>query len=130
MHLQDQVNILFETSLSETGRSVTLLEVSNATGISATTLSQLRTGKMENPQLFTLRGLCKFFGVPLAYFDCTTREACFTVLQQLDSRQTISSSSAEIALRAARLSAENQAEVLKVLAWIEAAEKSGNQRSL
>ena len=43
-------------------------------------LSQLRTGKIKNPQLHTLREICRFFHVPLRYFETTSVEECYAIL--------------------------------------------------
>ncbi|GII34634.1 hypothetical protein [Planotetraspora mira] len=44
--------------------------ISEATGedLSSTTIWKLRTGRSDNPQLKTLKGLSTFFGVPIGYF--------------------------------------------------------------
>ena len=67
--VSDLLKILFEEVKHPSGRSYTMQEVSDGTGISLATISQMRTGKIKNPQLNTLRELCKFFKVPLRFFE-------------------------------------------------------------
>lgn len=48
-------------------RGLTLRDLADATGISNAYLSQLETGKVENPGVFTLLRLTKFYGVRLEW---------------------------------------------------------------
>ncbi len=120
--LAEQVNILFQHVLHPEGRPYTLDEVSQQCHVSVATLSQLRTGRITNPQLSTLRSLCRFFQVPLRYFETRSVEACYAVLaeKQPDDNTTELN---EIAFRAIHLSPEAQRDVLKVIQWVQAAER-------
>src|SRR5579871_5094902 len=80
LSLADQIKILFDSVRHAEGRPFTLQEVSDATGISLGTIGQMRSGKINNPQLNTLRALARYFHVPLRYFDTKTREECFSLL--------------------------------------------------
>lgn len=44
---------------------MTLRQVQDATGINNGYLSQLETGKIENPSVFTVKRLADFYGVPI-----------------------------------------------------------------
>lgn len=47
----------------EQGRTIGVTEVSKATGISRDTLTRLRAGKTDRPDLEVIDKLCAFFGV-------------------------------------------------------------------
>ena len=115
-----QLTILFDAVQHEDQRPFTLQEVSDATGISVGTLSQLRTGRIENPQLNTLREICRFFGVPLRYFETRTEQECYALIQGTDDDNTPELN--EIAFRATNLSPNSQRDVLTIIKWVQAAE--------
>lgn len=48
-------------------KGLTLRDVASSTGISNAYLSQLETGKVENPGVFTLLRLTEFYGVKLEW---------------------------------------------------------------
>ena len=48
----------------ERGRPITVTEVARATGISRDTLTRLRSGQTDRPDLEVLSKLCKFFDIP------------------------------------------------------------------
>lgn len=115
-----QLNILFDAVPHTDERPFTLQEVSDATGISVGTLSQIRTGRIENPQLHTLREICHFFGVPLRYFETRTEQQCYALIQGADNDDTPELN--EIAFRATNLSPNSQRDVLTIIKWVQAAE--------
>lgn len=103
-------------------------EVNAAIDVSLATLSQLRTGKIKNPQLHTLREICRFFHIPLRYFETRSAEECYAVLAggQAEAISPIN----EIAFRATHLSPKSQRDVLTIIQWVQAAEeqrKNGNR---
>jgi transcriptional regulator with XRE-family HTH domain len=126
--LSDQLNILIENVVSPVRRPYHLQEISEATGISTATLSQLRTGKNDNPQLATLRALCQFFNVPLRYFETTSREECLAILTESRNNQPAETGAnpeiSEIALRAVQLSPNSRKNLLTLLKWVEASERA------
>ena len=124
--LADQVNILLSARLHPSGRAYTLQEVSEATGIAAATISQMRTGRIKNPQLSTLRALSHFFNVPLRYFDTKTAEECYALLRP-DEDDDPPGGITEIAFRAIALSPEAQRDILTIIQWVLAAEKSARE---
>jgi transcriptional regulator with XRE-family HTH domain len=124
--LADQIQILFEAVRHPDGRSYTLQEVSEQTQVSLATLSQLRTGRIKNPQLSTLRALCAFFQVPLRYFDTRTTEECYAIVVQKEEEDTNPALN-EISFRATHLSPEAQEDILKVIQWVQAAEELRKQ---
>lgn len=121
LSLSEQLNILFEAVRHPEGRPFTMQEVSNAIDVSLPALSQLRTGKIKNPQLHTLREICRFFHVPLRYFETTSVEECYAILagKQEDEGSPIN----EIAFRAIRLSPESQRDILTIIRWVQAVEE-------
>lgn len=123
--LTDQLQILFETVRHTEDRPFTLQEVSNGTGISLGTISQMRTGKITNPQLNTLRAMCDFFGIPLRYFETRTREECYALLSA--SPPTDAPTMHEIAFRALHLSEDAQRDILTMIKWVQAAEAQHRQ---
>ena len=120
-----QLNILFENVLGEAKRPYTLQEVSDGTGISVSSLSQLRNGHIENPQLNTLRELCQFFGVPLRYFETKDEKECFAIIA--DDNEGNAPELNEIAFRATNLSENGQRDVLTIIKWVQAAEAQRKQ---
>jgi transcriptional regulator with XRE-family HTH domain len=117
----EQLRLLFETILHPDGRPYTLSEVSEQTGISLATISQLRNGKIKNPQLGTLRSLCQFFGVPLRYFETRAVEECYAILAEDRGQPTLEIN--EIAFRATSLSPKSQRDILTIIKWVQAAEQ-------
>ena len=109
------------------GRAFTLQEVSDATGVSLGTVAQMRNGKVQNPQLNTLRALCRFFEIPLRYFETRTREECYAILAE----PTPSAKPAlnEIAFRASGLSPEAQQDILRLLKVFEEEDKQRHESS-
>src|SRR5690606_4865064 len=121
LHLSQQVKILFDAVRREDGQPFTLQEVSDATGISLGTIGQMRSGKINNPQLNTLRALCRFFRVPLRYFETQTAEQCYALLtKQLPQAQPALN---EIAFRASGLSEDAQQDILALIKMFQEEEK-------
>lgn len=117
----EQIQILFDEVQHPEGRPYTLQEVSDRLDVSLATLSQLRSGRIKNPQLSTLRELCRFFNVPLRYFETHSREECYAILAE--GQETVSPALNEISFRATSLSPQAQQDVLKVIQWVQAAER-------
>lgn len=130
--LAKQLQILFEMIMDESGQPYTLKAVSQATGVSLPTLSQLKNGKITNPQLNTLRAICGFFDIPLRYFDTHTVDECRGIieLRQHNNDDSAVSENPEtdlFARMAATLSPQGQQDLLTVLRWARAAEKQIEQ---
>jgi transcriptional regulator with XRE-family HTH domain len=123
--ISTQLNILFEERLHVEQRPYMLKEVSEATGISVGTLSQLRTGRIENPQLNTLREICHFFDVPLRYFETRTMDECYAILTSKEDKSAVEIN--EIAFRATNLSEQSQQDILNIIKWVQAAEELRKQ---
>jgi transcriptional regulator with XRE-family HTH domain len=121
LSISEQLNILFEVIQHPDGRPFTLQEVSEQIDVSLATLSQLRTGRIKNPQFSTLRELCRFFDVPLRYFETTTREECYAILAGDKEAPPVALN--EIAFRASSLSPQAQQDILNVIKWVQAAEQ-------
>jgi transcriptional regulator with XRE-family HTH domain len=118
----DLLKILFEEVQHPSGRPFTMQEVSDATGVSLATISQMKTGKIKNPQLNTLRELCRFFKVPLRFFESQSVETCYALLQEKPEASTREIS--EIAFRATTLSPEAQQDILTIIKWVQSAEQA------
>lgn len=125
--LSEQIKILFASVRHPNGRPFTLQEVSEATQISLGTIGQMRSGKINNPQLNTLRALAQFFGVPLRYFETRTREECYALLSNpmLLEKPTLN----EIAFRASGLSAQAQQDILSLIKVFQQEEKQQRENS-
>ena len=119
--LAQQITLLFEVIRHPEGRSFTMQEVRTATGVSLATISQLRNGKISNPQLNTLRGLCEFFKVPLRYFETQTVEQCYAIFNGDNQPPTLPNN--EIAFRANALPEKAQRDILTLIKWVQAAEE-------
>lgn len=102
-------------------------EVCDQIGVSLATISQLRTGRIKNPQLNTLRELCHFFQVPLRYFETQSPEECYAILA--DNAPVPTPEINEIAFRATKLSPSSQRDVLTLIKWVQAAEHQRHEDS-
>ncbi|MEQ8677203.1 MAG: helix-turn-helix transcriptional regulator [Aggregatilineales bacterium] len=118
--LADQINILFEAITRADGRPYAMQEVAENIDVSLATISQLRNGKIKNPQLNTLRELCRFFDVPLRYFETTQPEECYALIANKGDLKVPQLN--EIAFRALKLSPQSQRDVLNIIKWAQAAE--------
>lgn len=121
LSLAEQIQLLFEARQHPDGRAYTMQEVSDATGVSVAAISQMRTGKISNPQLNTVRSLCRFFDVPLRYFETKTKAECYAIFNGDNKPPDIAVS--EIAFRANALSERAQQDILNMIRWVQAAEK-------
>ncbi|HEX2619338.1 MAG TPA: helix-turn-helix transcriptional regulator [Phototrophicaceae bacterium] len=120
----EQLRILFDEIKPSDNRPYTLKDVSQATGISLPTLSQLRNGKITNPQLSTLRAICHFFRVPLTYFDTRDIQECYAIIAKRDQGDGDQGDGINfIANMAATLTPEGQRDLLTVIQWARAAEQ-------
>lgn len=123
--LSEQIRVLFEAVQHPSGRPYTLQEVAAEIDVSLPTLSQIKNGKIKNPQLHTLREIGRFFNVPLRYFETKHVEECYALLAN---RQTEALSPLnEIAFRATQLSPESQQDILTIIRWVAAAEDQRRQ---
>ncbi len=125
--LSEQIKVLFDSVRHPEGRPFTLQEVSEATGVSLGTIAQMRSGKIQNPQLNTLRALCPFFGIPLRYFETTTREECYAILTNPSTlaKPVLN----EIAFRASGLPPRAQQDILSLIKVFQNEEKSRPQNA-
>lgn len=121
LELKDLVNFLFDTIRRADGETYTIQEVADELDISPATIHQLRTGRIKNPTLPTLKELGRFFKVPLNFFECRTYDECHQVLGAEGMKLT--PGTAKIAFRASKLSPKSQRDILKIIAWVEAAER-------
>ena len=121
LSLAQQIILLFEARRHPEGRPYTMQEVSDATGISVAAISQMRNGKITNPQLNTLLSLCKFFDVPLRYFETRTNEECYAIFDGDNQPPTLVNH--EISFRASALSEKAQRDILNMIKWVQAAER-------
>ena len=120
--VSEQLNILFDSVRHPDGRPYQLQEVGEATGISLGTISQMRAGKIKNPQLNTLRAIGHFFNVPLRYFETRTAEECYAIIANRADAGEMQAMS-EIAFRASSLPPRAQQDILTVIKWVQAAEQ-------
>lgn len=72
-HFAKRLNKLFKRRLREDGKPYSHQDVAEGTGISPSTISRLRSGKESNPTFQTIYQICRFFNVPVSYFDPEVR---------------------------------------------------------
>ena len=120
--LKDLVNFLFEHVQHPDGRTYITQEVADQVRISHATINQLRTGRNKNPTVPTLQEIARFFGVPLNFFECSTEDECYAILAG-QRPEDLPGPVAEIAFRASGLSEKSQQDILKIITWVEAAER-------
>ena len=120
--LKDLINFLFENILHPEGRPYITQEVADEVRISHATINHLRTGRNKNPSVPTLQEIARFFDVPLNFFECSSYDECFAMLSG-QSPEDLPGAVAEIAFRASNLSPKSQMDILKIILWVEAAER-------
>lgn len=121
LQAKDVVTFLFRTVTRPDGCPYTPSEVSAHLSISSATINQLMTGKIKNPTLPTATELCRFFDTSLDIFQCKTYDECYAVLARRHVEP--GSLAAEIGMRALGLSPENRQLLLRIISWVEAAER-------
>ncbi len=127
--VKDLLDFLFKHIHHPEGRSYTVTEVADATGLSYVTIYTLLQGRSKKPTLPTVQALSDFFGVPLSFFECKSYEECYSVLenvQDADEAQEALPANVElgeIIFRARELSPEAQHDLLTLVKWVQAAER-------
>jgi transcriptional regulator with XRE-family HTH domain len=121
--IAELIDLLFEVIHRPDGKMYSEREVSERVNITHKTLNHIRTGKTPNPGINAVREICRFFGISLAYFDCQTREECYTFLRERKYPEPLARSANEIMFRALELSEGARQDVLNVMRWVEAAER-------
>jgi transcriptional regulator with XRE-family HTH domain len=120
--LKDLINFLFVHVQHPDGRPYITQEVADKVRISHATINQLRTGRNKNPSVPTLQEIAGFFNVPLSFFECSSEEECYAVLAG-QRPEDLPGMIAEIAFRASGLTEHSQRDLLKIITWVEAAER-------
>jgi transcriptional regulator with XRE-family HTH domain len=110
--LARKFEILLDEAAAAHGRSHSMTALSEDTGLALNTLSRLKTGRIEDPRLSTLRLIAGFFDISLDYFSCRTEDACFEFLKDERRRR---STVPEIATRVREMSGEVMEEVNKMV---------------
>lgn len=67
------LNLLIDNIPDEQGDKYSLSEISRQTGISVNALGHYRRGSHTNPTYDNIVTMMDFFGMPLAYLDCTNK---------------------------------------------------------
>ena len=127
--IAELVNLLFEEILHPDGRPYTEKEVSQQVNITHKTLNHIRTGNTPNPGIATIREISRFFGVSLAFFDVSSIEECYELLNERDETATSVPSVSEITFRSLDLSEESRKDILQIIQWVEAAERERKKDS-
>jgi transcriptional regulator with XRE-family HTH domain len=117
--LADLLKLLFVHIRKPNGRTYTVMEVADASGIKYESIRAIKLGRSLNPSLNTLLPLAKFFGVSLSYFEAETKEAALDIINQ---EIKVIPLSHRYAFRIANLSESAQRDIVRVLAWIEEAD--------
>lgn len=81
--LSRMIDLLFEYGQDVTGKRVTYQSVAEATGLSWSSIRNLRVSEDANPNYRTLRAIADFFGVGLGYFNCLTEEECREYIEHI-----------------------------------------------
>lgn len=114
------LNLLFEHVRDEEGQTYTDAAVAKATGMSQSSLSALRRNITNNPRLDNLKAVANFFGVSLNYFNASSIEEGISLIA---SARHQSQPDAELAMRLTNLSDEARADLERILAWVQKADK-------
>ena len=113
--LARKFEILLDEAAATHGRSRSMTALSEDTGIALNTLSRLKTGRIEDPRLSTLRLIAGFFDISLDYFSCRTEAGCFEFLKDERRRR---STVPEIATRVRAMSDDVVSEIEKMVDYI------------
>jgi HTH-type transcriptional regulator, competence development regulator len=97
-------------------RGYSLRQVEDATGISNTYLSQLERGDAQNPSPDKLQALAKYYGVP--YTDLMREAGYLERLEKSATNQEDDLSAMQAALMSAKLSPEEEAQVVKYIQFL------------
>lgn len=117
----EKLALLFE--FEGEGKSVST--VASAIGISQSTLSRLKAGKIETNIGITL-ALCKYFGVGLEYFDLPTEAECKNYLASLNDVEH-DPLMVELSGELDKLSSQELTNVLAMLSWLEVSGSTGEE---
>lgn len=111
---QEQMRILIETLPAPDGTPYKLAAIAQAIAVSEQSLTYLLDGRTQFPRLNTARRLCRFYGISLDYFTCTSEAECRVYLVQHAS-QNASPMIREIEEQSGTLSISGKRRVLRLL---------------
>lgn len=117
----DLLNLLFEVIKHTDGKPYRMQDLAQAADISQASVSLMCSGKNPNPRFDTVYRICRFFAVPLSYFEAGSREEALDIIAT--SRIPKSPEADLIALRATHLSPEAQRDVLRMMEYARRAEQ-------
>lgn len=115
--MPEQVRLLIRYGRGRTGDVVTIDALLANIDLSRQGLHNLLNGKSRNPRIGTLRSLCNFYQVPLAYFDCVSEAECIEFLAT--NGRLVSDDVTELVQISSGLSPRGQRSVIGLLDMLE-----------
>ena len=131
--MQEKVNLLFihiPDPGNAGGQQYSVSYVSEQIGCSPGAVSSIRHGRTKKPKMETLAGLAKFFDVPLNYFQLETEEDCIKMIQDREINDVFDQQISTLAVKFRALSKEGREDILRMLDYIIAFEKTHQADSL
>lgn len=119
--IPELVRLLIRFGRGRTGDVVTIDTLLANIDLSRQGLHNLLNGKSRNPRIGTLRSLCNFYQIPLAYFDCGSEAECIEFLARYG--RLVSDDVTELVQISSGLSPRGQRSVIGLLDMLES---SGN----
>lgn len=111
---RQQLTLLIAHTVNAQGKSYSLVEVAEGSGLSLQGLHYLLEGRNDSPRMETSYRLCEFFGVSLDYFDCATENECLSYLAT-QGRETSPSVITEIDQEVHKLSDKGRRNVFSMI---------------
>jgi transcriptional regulator with XRE-family HTH domain len=115
--IAEQVRLLIHYGRGRTGEVVTIDKLLANINLSRQGLHNLLNGTSCNPRIGTLRSLCAFYKIPLAYFDCGSEAECLEFLARMG--RLVSDDMAELVRISSGLSPRGQRSVISLLDMLE-----------
>lgn len=121
LSVPELVCLLYKHRRKPDGGSYIDRDVSEATGISQSSLSAIRRGTIQNPRIDNIKALCRFFNVKLAYFEATSENEA---LDMIAAGRSEESYEMKLAMRLNRLSEDARKDLERILTYVMRADRS------
>jgi transcriptional regulator with XRE-family HTH domain len=118
--IETLLDLLFKVVRKLDGSVYTNPEVADGSGVNYSTLAAIRSGRIPNPGVETLRQLSDFFNVSMDFFKAQSLDEARAIILR---GHTNTSKVEQIALRLANLSEDAQNDILSIMNWVEKADQ-------
>ncbi|MCB9460146.1 MAG: helix-turn-helix transcriptional regulator [Anaerolineaceae bacterium] len=121
LRVSELLSLLYRHRYKSDGTYYVDRDVSEATGISQSSLSAIRRGSIQNPGIDTIKLLCRFFDVKLAYFEATSENEALEIMAAGRSEESYE---LKLAMRLNRLSEDARKDLERILSYVMRADRS------